>query len=713
MVHWAHSRNVAGKRHALADHLRGTAALARSFAEPFGAGDLAYGAGLLHDAGKVCLRWQEYLAARETNAWSGPKVPHKEAGAYLFARAGQSPGVLAILGHHGGIPDWVRGATFDDLVPPTPEEVAALLSMVPEAAPILEGPSRIPSTWRSDRSLDLRVRMLHSALVDADWLDTAAHFNATEVVIAPPTDFDAALDRFLRSRAELLAKRITSPLDDMRSSLFDDCLAAAALPPGIFRLPAPTGSGKTISAAAFALAHAAHNRLRRVVVAVPFLTITEQNAAVYRRLLGNDFVLEHHSGVHHDAGAQGARYGTDNWDSPFIMTTTVQLFESLLSNRPSRTRKLHRLVGSVIVLDELQAVPVHTLPVVLDVLQRLVKDFGATILLSSATQPAWDALDAWRGEGMDVQFHEIVERPAEFYAHFQRGSFEWEAFGSRAALMAKIAAQTSALVIVNTTKDARMIAQELSQSVDAEVLHLSTRMYPAHRRSVLNRIRELQDADNPMFVISTQLVEAGVDLDFPVVFRAVAPAENLIQAQGRCNREGRLETGRMVVVDCPELGRLPEYDTPVAITRRNFEQRPSQLTNPAAVDNYYRETYKTLGIDGLKEAEAINKARDELRMATVAQDFKMFKDSGISVVVGDVEEANAILAELSQRLSERGAVTPTDLRRLRDYAVTLPDRYTQSIYIKPHESGVFVSHGCYDSLTGLNPDDDSPHDSVW
>lgn len=303
MVHWAHSRNVAGERHALADHLRGTAALARSFAEPFGAGDLAYGAGLFHDAGKVCLRWQEYLAAREINAWSGPKVPHKEAGAYLFARAGESPGVLAILGHHGGIPDWVPGATFGDLVPPTPEAVAALLSMVPEAAPILEGPSLIPSTWRSDRSLDLRVRMLHSALVDADWLDTAAHFNATEVAIAPPADFDEAFDRFLRSRAELLAKRTTSPLDDMRSSRFDDCLAAAALPPGIFRLPAPTGSGKTISAAAFALAHAAHNRLRRVVLAVPFLTITEQNAAVYRRLLGSDFVLEHHSGVDHDAGA--------------------------------------------------------------------------------------------------------------------------------------------------------------------------------------------------------------------------------------------------------------------------------------------------------------------------------------------------------------------------------------------------------------------------
>ncbi|HMR49450.1 MAG TPA: CRISPR-associated helicase Cas3' [Arachnia sp.] len=713
MVNWAHSRNVAGERHSLADHLRGTAALARTFAEPFGAGDLAYGAGLLHDAGKVCIEWQRYLLARENNTWRGRKIPHKETGAYLYGAVAKSPGVLAILGHHGGIPDWVPGATFTDLNPPSPETIEALLSIVPEAAQFLEGPARVPSTWKSDRSLDLRVRMLHSALVDADWLDTAAHFNATEVSLTPAADFEAALDRFLAARAALLTTRTASPLDDARGNLFDDCLEASALPPGIFRLPAPTGSGKTMSAAAFALAHAAHNNLRRVIVAVPFLTITEQNAAVYRRLLGSDFVVEHHSGAHHEEGTLRSRSGVENWDAPFIMTTTVQLFESLLSNRPSRTRKLHRLVRSVIVLDELQAVPVHVLPVVLDVLQRLVNDFGATVLLASATQPAWDDLDAWRHEKTDAQIHEIVAKPAEFYAQFQRSRFDWRHFSTRADLVSEVARQTSALVVVNTTRDARTIAQELSQDVDAEVLHLSTRMYPAHRRSVLRRLRELQETDSPVFLVSTQLVEAGVDLDFPVVFRAVAPAENLIQAQGRCNREGHRPDGRTIIVDCPELGRLREYDTSIAVTRRNFEHDASLLADPRVVDDYYRDLYKTLGVDGLKEAESINDARARLQMATVSRDFKMIKDSGISVVVGDAEEAAALLDNLHQRIVGGHAVTPAELRPLREYAATLPERYAQSAYLTQHASGVLVSVGCYNWLTGLNPDDETPHDSIW
>ncbi|MGH3963879.1 MAG: CRISPR-associated endonuclease Cas3'' [Pseudonocardiaceae bacterium] len=388
---WAHSLNDAGRRHGLADHLRSTSALAERFAEPFGAGGLAAAVGLLHDAGKASCAWQEKLLVVEgTDRAVG--CDHKTLGARLLIGVGRKT-AMTILGHHGGLTNVEHLlAARDEPVADEAETLARLLSQVPEARDVIDGPVLVPDAWRRDpRLLEIGVRMVFSALVDADHLDTAGHFQGFDApVVAPPADMAELVRRFEERRSAMLAERRWSPIDDVRAGLYDAAVRGAAGPGGVYRLPAPTGSGKTITSAGFALHHAALHRKARVIVAVPFLTITEQNAGVYRELLGAQTVLEHHSQSEFDEGGVGRwlRLAAENWDAPFVVTTTVQLFDSLFGRKPARSRKLHRLTNAVLVLDEVQALPVSLLVPILDALKLLAEHFGTTVLLTSATQPS-------------------------------------------------------------------------------------------------------------------------------------------------------------------------------------------------------------------------------------------------------------------------------------------------------------------------------------
>lgn len=397
---WAHSDNGSTGRHGLISHLEATAELARRFAAPFGAGDLGHALGLLHDAGKARQAWQRRLLEVDgTDERVGE--PHKQLGTHLVR---PFAGLLAgcVLGHHGGLPDQaeVRQVLRESKLSGSEDAEALLRTGSPVIAELLARPqSLLPESWVKDSSVcEIGARMVFSALVDADHLDTAAHFaGASSPRVRPPVDMVALLKQFEAGRAQLLQDRPRSPVDPIRQQIHDAAVAAAAGPTGIYRLPAPTGSGKTLTSAAFALHHAAAVGKRRVVVAVPFLTITDQNARVYRQLLGDDVVLEHHSGVDFEAVDSGgrrpataeSRFAAENWDAPFVVTTTVQLFESLFGRKPSRSRKLHRLADAVLVLDEVQALPLDVLSVILEGLKVLSQSFGTTVLLASATQPAF------------------------------------------------------------------------------------------------------------------------------------------------------------------------------------------------------------------------------------------------------------------------------------------------------------------------------------
>lgn len=634
----------------------------------------------------------------------------------------QEPGRLIIEGHHGGIPNFHEGIHEPERTAHDDEVRAVMNELFPDLSNTLTSGSVLPASWADWATHDvlafeMGTRLVHSTLVDADYLDTAAHFNDTAPQVAPATDFTHLNEIFHDGLNRELSGRRASPVDLLRASLLDQCLTAASMPRGVYRLPAPTGSGKTISAAAFAIAHAAHHQMSRVIVAVPFLSITQQNAAVYRRLLGDEYVLEHHSGIE-SLGDQRAtnsgrlKCGSENWDSPFVITTTIQLFESLFSNRPARTRKLHRLANSVIVLDEVQAIPPRVLPVILDGLRILQQHFGATVVMSSATQPAWESVEPWRGAAMDIR--SIVSDPAPLYANLRRASIEWTTFPDLGSVAERVVCENAVMAIVNTTSNARDLARLVAAQDADGVLHLSTRMYAAHRHEVLSEVRRRLDEGLPVRLVSTQLVEAGVDVDFPVVLRSLAPAENLIQARGRCNREGQLSIGQFIVAECPDLTVLDAYETGVSMTERYFRTGGGDLDDPETVHEYYGALFDAMDPDNLAEAIRIRDARKYLRYREAAQ-FRMIADETRSVVVASAPGASEALARLIDLSDQRAAPPPERFRELQKFTATLPQRLSPSAqtYITEDLPGVSVWRGRYDTLTGVQVDVAGPQDSVW
>lgn len=719
---WAHSVNDHGVRHGLVDHLRSTAALAGQFAAPVGSATLARALGLLHDAGKADCLWQDKLRTVEgKNRPVG--LDHKSLGArMLLGRAG--PAVMAVLGHHGGL-----GSTEDarKLIerPPTDQESAterSLLAVLPEARELLQGASLIPPSWNDKLIFELGLRLTFSALVDADHLDTAAHFAglaAPEVAVA--ADMQALVTRFETRRTEMLRARRPSPVDELRGQLYDAAVGAASGPPGLYRLPAPTGSGKTMTAAAFALHHAAVHGKSRVIIAVPFVTITEQNAAVYRDLLGTDNVVEHHSGTEQDD--RRLKLGAENWDAPFIVTTTVQLFDSLFGRKPARSRKLHRLANAVIVLDEVQALPVPLLVPILDGLRLLAEHFGTTVLLASATQPAFQHLEVWKRQRVT----DVVANPEAIYARLRRACYEWwlDPKPTVAEVAVRVAAERQALVVVNTTGDAREMFRQIKKHTRAPVLHLSTRMCPAHRKEILDKVRAMLAAEDPVMLVSTQLVEAGVDIDFPVVYRALSPADSLQQAAGRANREGlRAEPGRVVVFDAADSHSPSGYRVPVSQTVLCFGPERADPDDIAALKGYYQRVYDLLGTDRGARATTVQRNRAALDFVAVADGppfdagdstrrnrnlaFRMLDDDTVPMVVttygGDT--AAALLNDLRRA---DGALRNT-FRALQPFIVALPrhvlDRPDVQALCRPVLAGSDLLEWCgdYDEQYGIDED---------
>jgi CRISPR-associated endonuclease/helicase Cas3 len=540
---YAHSRSSQSRlRHSLEDHLRGTAALARQFGQVFGAGDLAEYLALVHDIGKGCKVWQDRLVHHAEPYGKPVGVPHKGAGAELVDRFVGRPFAAAVEGHHGGLPNPQALATALAKVKgngPEATQAREALQAVAKLVPQIVRDQRIPmppwlSKLSSDRmrlGVDLLVRMLFSCLVDADYLDTEAHFAATPVRVAASVDMADLVKRFEERRSAFLRDRTASPVAHLRERVYQEAVAAAAKEPGMYVLHVPTGGAKTLAAGGFGLHHAAAHGMQRVIVAVPFTSITEQNAKVYRHLLDSPrgggeppVVLEHHSSVELDDEGddvgQWARLAAENWDAPFVVTTTVQLFESLFARKPSAMRKLHHVAGSVVVLDEVQALPDRLLVPILSTLRDLVEHFGVTVVLASATQPEFWSLP----ELKDVPRRMVVSDTTTLFEQLRRVRYEWH-LGEDVTwdgMAEEIASNggPQVLSIVNTTKDAARLHRQLKERVSGKVVHLSTRMTGGHRREVIAGIRTDLKAGNPVQVVSTSLIEAGVDVDFPRVYRA-------------------------------------------------------------------------------------------------------------------------------------------------------------------------------------------------
>jgi CRISPR-associated endonuclease/helicase Cas3 len=712
---WAHTPSEeTGQWHKLEEHLRSVAETAKSFAQPFGAGDLAYWAGLWHDLGKFHPDFQKYLedcdeAKRLGTRAPRPRIDHKGAGTVTAA---QHAGPLAFLvaGHHGGLhADGDLRSRLNEWR--AAEHVAEALTRAASTVSLTPATSLDPPDWvgSDPRRLEFFLRMLFSCLVDADFLDTEAHFQpgrAAARVEAPELatlwpDFEAHMQQ-LTGRDDAVGR--------LRDEVYRACLEAGQLAQGLFRLTVPTGGGKTLAGMAFALrhavAHAETRPLERVIVAVPYTSITEQTAGVYRRIFGEGAVLEHHSAVREapdpeegEAGPQWERLAAENWDAPVIVTTTVRLFESLFARKPSDCRRLHRLARSVVILDEAQTLPTHLLAPILDGLHELTAHYGTSVVLCTATQPALDDAPGFKGL---TGVREIAPQPARLFTALERVRYEWPS-GERWSwdrVMAEMQAAGRALAVVNTKKDALALLDALSP----DALHLSTLLCGAHRRYVLQEVRRRLTAGEPCLLVSTQVIEAGVDVDFPLVLRAVGPLDRIVQAAGRCNREGKLpEKGRVVVFE-PEAGGMPagDYETGAGLTAVLLRDDTVDPNDPAIVTRYFRELYRNVELD----RNNIQRARASLDFPAVASSFQMIEDGGEGVLVGyRGEDEGLAVQEIVRRVQREGRVTRGLRRAVQPYLVSVRPRqleaYQQGLLVEELAPGLHRWLGGYDIRRGL------------
>jgi len=719
--------------HPLEDHLRKVAYLSSCFAAEFDGGDWGFLAGLWHDLGKYRPAFQKRIGALtgfdpEAHIEGAPgKVTHSTAGAvHAIKHLGEYGRVIAYLiaGHHAGLPDWNpddggQGSLQARLESADSEYTEALAQPIPDD--ILNPPASLPKfPSMKQEEFALWIRMLFSCLVDADFLDTEffmdAEKSASRNQLITLEEVKEKFDLFME---DIGRKAKSTSVNAIRADILAQCRQAAFEQPGIFSLTVPTGGGKTLSSLAFALDHAVKHGKKRIIYAIPYTSIIEQTAQVFKGILGDDNVLEHHSNLDVDPAKENHRnrLAAENWDAPLIVTTNVQFFESLFAARTSRCRKLHNIVNSVVILDEAQLLPREFLKPILTVMRQLTTQFGVTFVLCTATQPALTRrVDAFGREVMPglENVREIIVDPAALYECLQRVQVylpkdlhkpsEW------VDIAAELMGYEDILAIVNTRKECRELFQLMPQ--DGTTIHLSALMCGEHRSIAINQIKQLlKDKregkySKPIRVISTQLVEAGVDFDFPVVYRALAGLDSIAQAAGRCNREGLL----------PEMGRVHVFVPPKAAPRGLLlqgQQTARELLTtdcreaplaPETFKRYFSHLYNKGDLDANGIQELLKPERGAFR--TAAEKFRLIEDAGEAVIVRYVPPGKSEspvdqwLAMLAQDTNQRWIY-----RKLQRYTVNVPkslfDQMQRQGDIETVEN-LFVMHEArYDQTYGL------------
>lgn len=737
-----HSKNSHGEDEPLHLHLLRTAEYARRFGSRLGCGEEAEYAALLHDLGKLGPEFARRLRGEIRG------VDHWSCGAWHISnwlRANSAAGALAILGHHAGLPACNKDL-FRGLEPQTLREnlkkAGKTLSYSDEArarAWLAESGINLPpltasfcpfgdihqagdpQKGRGYCAVQLDLRMIFSVLADADFLATEGHFNAPrrgEVYVRPQMPglesgrALACLRGYIKRRRQELSARapaagVSSGMMSLRNDLLAAALTAADSPAGLFTLTAPTGAGKTLAILAFALRHAERNNLPgRIIVVLPYLSIIEQTAQEYRRIFGAefpaDYVLEHHSlsgggdaADRADTSSEAVlrqRMLTENWDAPIVITTSVQFFESLFSNRPGACRKLHNLAGSIIVFDEAQTLPGTLAIETLATLAHLSGRYNTSVVFSTATQPAFGSLHAevrkLAAEGWKPR--EIVPPELRLFDRAKRTRVVWPQRDERTQwpeLAARLASYPQVLCILNLKRHATRLIEELRGADCPGLLHLSTNMCAAHRLVVLAEVRRRLEAGEACRLVATQCVEAGVDLDFPTVYRAFAPLEAVAQAAGRCNRNGRAALAEVVVFNpAPEEGKPERFMYPTG----DYQQAANTLQNllaagdvdindPAVYERYYLSLYN---ISGLAQKSGGNKLRNAVTshdFPEIADSYRLIDNRAVNVLVPyDLE----VYAELARQARERG-ISAGWVKRARNHAVSVFNPQTLQGMLEP------------------------------
>lgn len=648
-------------------HLSGVAALACEFGKAFGAEHEAKLLGENHDDGKFSEAFQQYIRGLRKG-----RVDHSTAGAQILGRQKKlgplaTLGAFCIAGHHAGLPDLgTKAAEAGE---------ASLQGRLKKELPDFEMVKRHSSLdepidaknlcrmYKDNLDAMLLTRMLFSCLVDADFLDTEAFMKPEAPQRGKFPPIDALHELFFSKLNEQGYFSPKSEINTMRTKILRTCMEKGKGGPGLYSLTVPTGGGKTISSLAFALEHAKEHKKTRIIYVIPYLSIIDQTAQIFKDFLGEEAVLESHSNVNYDAYgkesdlAERMKLATENWDAPVIITTSEQFWESLYANRTSKCRKLHNIVNSVIIFDEAQMLPVDFLKPCLKALTALTDYYRCTAVLCSATQPEL-------GRYMGRPAAEIMEDIPALYRFFRRVTFRTDGEKSYEALAEEIGKESEALCIASTKKEAREIFECIN---GAEKLYLSTDLCPAHRMKLIEEIRRRLKEKKECRVISTSIISVGVDVDFPVAYLEYSGLDSLIQGAGRCNREGKRAAEESVAhIFWTEKGKkspfMKEEKKVTDLLRNTYTD--AELTEPEAISAYFENWYRCK--EGDLDYKDIEERAGRWAFAEIGKAFKLIRDSTKSVFIPYDDTARDILREL-----QRGVRSRELMRRAGRYIVNV------------------------------------------
>ncbi|MEQ1529556.1 MAG: CRISPR-associated helicase Cas3' [Methylococcales bacterium] len=732
-IYYAHS----GKFDDLSDgqillaHLSKVSEIAEQNAQWFGANELAKYAGLLHDLGKYCPEFQRRLQGGKI------RVDHATAGAQVAVERWQLMGKLlayCIAGHHAGLANGIDegqqrsnldvrlklepGKDIPRLDPIWEQEIKLPEQLTP---PIFNPPHK---AWPGFQ-LAFLTRMIFSCLVDADRKDTNNYYlrlEGKENVECYPS-LPALRERFNVKLGEIQQALATKPpksINQLRQHILDHSRKQAELAPGLFSLTVPTGGGKTYTSMAFALDHAITHKLRRIIYVIPFTSIIEQNAKVFCEAFGDlaDAVIEHHSAfddskLPNDNARDTLKRAMESWDAPVIVTTGVQFFESLFADRTSQCRKLHNMAGSVIILDEAQTLPLKLLYPIIAAIDELRLNYRCSIVLCTATQPALTAEHLHNGF---ENVREIAPNPPALFAELERVTIKHIGVQTDEQLLAHLQEKDQVLIIVNNRRHARSLYMDMKRLELKGATHLTTLMYARHRSQILEKVRENLILGKSCRVVSTSLIEAGVDVDFPCVLRAEAGLDSVAQAAGRCNREGKRDrnNSEVLVFQSPEWRAPPELEQLTGNMREVMRNHSGGLLSPDALTSYFNAVYWSKGdeLDKKKILETHNNHSRHLSFPfqNIARDFRMIETRLKPVIITRDEEAKKLVQDL-EFAENVGAIA----RQLQVYLVQIPEHGFKELLkvgaikpIKPEKFGDqfwrLIDTGLYDDEAGLSWD---------
>ena len=670
--------NDKGEEQPLKRHLEGTALLCGQFADNFGAYEWGFCCGLLHDIGKYSLKFQKRLQGSEDSvdhSTAGAKVCWDRKGMYQFLS-------YCIAGHHAGLPDTggasdmgTRGTMMGRMKKKLEnyqaydKEIEIPLLKIPPFQPVKD---ENPGFFFS-----MLIRMLYSCLVDADYLDTEFFMNGREIRDRGES-IPVLYQKFTESISGWLNNCDLETINGRRTEILNHCIKMGEASKGLFTLTVPTGGGKTISSLAFALKHAKEHHMDRIIYVIPYTSIIEQNAKVFSDILGADNVLENHCNLDYESSEElkPMQLAAENWDRTVIVTTNVQFFESLFSNKSSKCRKVHNIANSVIIFDEAQMLPSDYLKPCISAMEQLLRYYRSSIVLCTATQPALKGLLS-----QEIAVRELCPRVEEQFEFFKRVSIKNLNKLSEDELAEKLMDEEQALCILNTKK----CAQRIYQNIKAEaVYHLSTSMYPAHRKRALNEIRERLKKQKRCVVVSTSLVEAGVDLDFQTVYRQLAGVDSIIQAAGRCNREGR----RPFCECFTYIFKLDIRET-VPGQRQQIEVAESLLSDNRSLEEletvkrYFEILYHFRG-ESLDKKEILKKFdRGNFQFSSVGREFRLIEENTKTILIPKEEDAQKILEQLKIK-----GFTKELMRKMGQYCVNVYENDFQKMFAAGMLNGI-------------------------